>query len=114
MRSSRRGVDRALLPLARVDAADSDLATGLLTSDRDRRSVSARHLARGRAMQVKVGTFNLDTPVLGDSTSRPMSPGAAQIIDTEMRLNSAFLIVGDMNDPPNSGFVAPLIDSVAR
>jgi hypothetical protein len=42
---------------------------------------------------------------------------ATQIIDTEMRPNSAFLVVGDMNDmndSPDSGVVAPLIDSLAR
>jgi hypothetical protein len=36
---------------------------------------------------------------------------AAQIIETQMRPNSAFLVVGDMNDPPGSEFLAPLAQS---
>jgi endonuclease/exonuclease/phosphatase family metal-dependent hydrolase len=36
---------------------------------------------------------------------------AAQIIETQMRPNSAFLVVGDMNDPPDSDFLAPLAQS---
>jgi hypothetical protein len=46
-----------------------------------------------------------------------MSSDATHTIDTEMRPNSAFLVVGDMNDmndSPDSGVVAPLIDSLAR
>jgi endonuclease/exonuclease/phosphatase family metal-dependent hydrolase len=36
---------------------------------------------------------------------------AAAIIDAEMRPDSAYVVVGDMNDPPDSPFLAPLATS---
>jgi hypothetical protein len=35
----------------------------------------------------------------------------AQIIETQTRPNSAYVVVGDMNDPPDSDFLAPLVSS---
>jgi endonuclease/exonuclease/phosphatase family metal-dependent hydrolase len=40
---------------------------------------------------------------------RRQSEVAATIVAAEMRPNSRFLVVGDMNDPPDSPFLAPLV-----
>jgi endonuclease/exonuclease/phosphatase family metal-dependent hydrolase len=39
---------------------------------------------------------------------QPQSEVAAAIIAAQMRPNSRFVVVGDMNDPPDSPFLAPL------
>jgi endonuclease/exonuclease/phosphatase family metal-dependent hydrolase len=36
---------------------------------------------------------------------------AATIIEAQTRPNSSFVVTGDMNDPPNSQFLAPLVAS---
>jgi hypothetical protein len=59
--------------------------------------------------------FDVDDPAAeakrANELRRRQCEVAAQIIDAEMRPNSAFLVVGDMNDPPDSEFLAPLAQS---
>ena len=42
---------------------------------------------------------------------RRQCDAAAAIIDAQMRPDSAYVVVGDMNDPPDSPFLAPLATS---
>ena len=52
----------------------------------------------------------VETPKNNHKRQR-QATGAAEIIAAEMRPNSRFIVLGDMNDGPDSEFLAPLIAS---
>ena len=53
-------------------------------------------------------------PVVGaqraNARRRRQAEVVAEIVNRRMRANSRFLILGDMNDPPNSADLAPLVN----
>ena len=56
-------------------------------------------------------------PVIGaqeaNATRQRQAETAASIIDRQTRKRSAYVVVGDMNDPPDSAFLAPLVQNPA-
>jgi endonuclease/exonuclease/phosphatase family metal-dependent hydrolase len=54
-------------------------------------------------------------PVVGEqeanATRQRQAETAARIIDRQTRKGSAYVVLGDMNDPPDSAFLAPLVEN---
>jgi endonuclease/exonuclease/phosphatase family metal-dependent hydrolase len=54
-----------------------------------------------------------ETAADADERRQRQAEVAATIIQAQTRPNSAYLVTGDMNDPPSSQFLAPLVGSTA-
>jgi endonuclease/exonuclease/phosphatase family metal-dependent hydrolase len=54
-----------------------------------------------------------ETAADADGRRQRQAEVAARIIEAQTRPNSSYVVVGDMNDPPDSPFLAPLVASQA-